>query len=98
MLVLSRKLNEVILIGDNISVKVLKIVDGNTVSLGVEAPQDIPIWRGEIVQAGSPLPKKVAKKKNSSCEVESTSKVQKIKTSRKIHDTAPYGSKFPFKY
>jgi carbon storage regulator len=49
MLVLSRKLDEVITIGDGVQVKVLG-VSGNRVKLGICAPVDITIHRG----AGSP--------------------------------------------
>ena len=49
MLVLSRKLGEVITIGDDISVTVLA-VDGERVKLGVAAPVEVPIHREEIYQ------------------------------------------------
>ncbi len=47
MLVLSRKQNEKIVIADNISITVLK-VKGNTVRLGIDAPRDVRIVRGEL--------------------------------------------------
>jgi carbon storage regulator len=47
MLVLSRKLGEKLVIGDNISV-VISRVAGNRVTLGIEAPPDIRIVRGEL--------------------------------------------------
>lgn len=47
MLVLSRKLGEVITIGDQISVTVIEVKD-NKVRLGIEAPQDMRIYRQEI--------------------------------------------------
>ncbi|TWT62914.1 carbon storage regulator [Rubinisphaera italica] len=47
MLVLSRKLNERIIIGDSIEIKVLKISNGR-VKLGIEADSFIDIRRGEI--------------------------------------------------
>ena len=59
MLVLSRKPEEAIFINGNISVKILKIV-GNTVSLGIEAPKDVSVWREEITEAG--MKKKAIKK------------------------------------
>lgn len=46
MLVLSRKLNETIVINDSITVKVVNL-SGNRVGLGIDAPNDIPIERGE---------------------------------------------------
>ena len=47
MLVLSRKVGEKILIGDEIAVTVVRVTQG-TVRLGVEAPQDLQIVREEI--------------------------------------------------
>ena len=47
MLVLSRKLGEVIAIGDKIRITVVE-VKGNHVRLGIEAPRDLRIYRQEI--------------------------------------------------
>jgi carbon storage regulator len=47
MLVLSRKLGEKIVIGDNIVVTVVKI-DRNQIRIGIEAPTDVPVYREEI--------------------------------------------------
>jgi len=47
MLVLSRKLGEKIVIGDNIVITVVKI-DRNQIRIGIEAPHDIPVYREEI--------------------------------------------------
>jgi carbon storage regulator len=47
MLVLSRKVGEKILIGDNIAVTVVRVAQG-VVRLGVEAPKELPIVREEI--------------------------------------------------
>jgi carbon storage regulator len=47
MLVLSRKVGEKILIGDNISVTVVRVAQG-IVRIGVEAPQNMPVVREEI--------------------------------------------------
>lgn len=49
MLVLTRKANETIVIDGQITVKVLK-VRGNSISIGIEAPGDVPIRRGELQQ------------------------------------------------
>ncbi|MDB6030012.1 MAG: carbon storage regulator [Verrucomicrobiales bacterium] len=50
MLILSRKLNESIIIDGNIVVKVLRI-DKDTVKLGIQAPSELPVHREEIFQA-----------------------------------------------
>jgi carbon storage regulator CsrA len=47
MLVLSRKLGEMIHIGENISVEVRRVA-GNRVTLAIEAPREIRILRGEL--------------------------------------------------
>lgn len=49
MLVLTRLLNEKIIINDNIVVTIVNIM-GNKVRLGIEAPDDVGIWRSEIYQ------------------------------------------------
>ncbi|MFK7766543.1 MAG: carbon storage regulator [Mariniblastus sp.] len=47
MLVLSRKKNQTIIIDGQIEIEVLKI-KGNTVRLGITAPSDIKVLRGEL--------------------------------------------------
>ncbi len=47
MLVLSRKKNETIVIDGCIKVEVLKI-KGNTIRLGISAPVDVKVLRGEL--------------------------------------------------
>ncbi|MBW7886907.1 MAG: carbon storage regulator CsrA [Bacteroidetes bacterium] len=49
MLILSRKIEEVIKIGDTISIKVLGVQDGQ-VRLGIEAPKEIKIFRAEVYE------------------------------------------------
>lgn len=48
MLVLSRKANETIQIGDDIEIRILE-VKGDTVRIGIEAPKSVDILRGELV-------------------------------------------------
>jgi len=50
MLVLTRKLGEVIRVGDSVTVRVLE-VKGNQVRLGVDAPADVRIYREEVYRA-----------------------------------------------
>jgi len=47
MLVLSRKVGEKLVIGGNITVVVSKVA-GNRVTLGIEAPSDVRVIRGEL--------------------------------------------------
>ena len=49
MLVLTRKTNESIIIGDNIAVTVVA-VEGDQVRLGVTAPKDIAVHRQEVYE------------------------------------------------
>ena len=47
MLVLSRKINEKIIIGDTIVVTVVEI-RGDKVRLGIDAPSEVPVHRQEV--------------------------------------------------
>lgn len=47
MLALSRKMNESIMLGNDIEVTVLEI-KGDQVKIGVKAPKSIPIYRREL--------------------------------------------------
>tara|TARA_B100000614_G_scaffold235753_1_gene232840 strand:- start:97 stop:384 length:288 start_codon:yes stop_codon:yes gene_type:complete len=49
MLVLTRRLDESIIIGGNIEVKVLRI-SGNQVHLGIKAPKEIALYRKEVFE------------------------------------------------
>ena len=50
MLILSRKQNEQLVIGDDIVISVVEI-RGDKVRLGVEAPCDVPVHRREVWDA-----------------------------------------------
>jgi carbon storage regulator len=47
MLVLTRKSNQSIMIGDDIEVSVLSVM-GDKVRIGIQAPRDIPVFRREV--------------------------------------------------
>jgi len=53
MLVLSRKEGEQLLVGDNIVLTINRI-SGNRVAIGIDAPKEVPIVRGELERAGLP--------------------------------------------
>lgn len=50
MLILSRKRNDSIRIGDNITITVVEI-SGDTIKIGIDAPKNIQIIRSELLKA-----------------------------------------------
>lgn len=49
MLILTRRIGETLMVGDNVSITVLG-VKGNQVRIGVNAPKDVSVHREEIYQ------------------------------------------------
>ena len=49
MLVLTRKVGESLLIGDEVEVTLVE-VRGDSVKLGIQAPRSVGVWRKELVQ------------------------------------------------
>lgn len=47
MLVLTRKANQSIMIGDHIEISVLAVM-GEKVRVGIQAPRDVPVFRKEV--------------------------------------------------
>ncbi len=47
MLVLTRKSNQSIMIGDDIEISVLSVM-GEKVRIGIQAPRDVPVFRTEV--------------------------------------------------
>ncbi len=60
MLVLARKTDESILIGENIHVKVVSIEKG-VVKLGIDAPSDVTIIRDELARDVADMNKEASK-------------------------------------
>jgi carbon storage regulator len=54
MLVLTRKGGEKVLIGDGITITILS-TDGGRIRIGIEAPEDVNILRGELVACQAPM-------------------------------------------
>jgi carbon storage regulator len=54
MLVLSRKEGEKLVVGENITIVVSKI-SGNRVTIGIEAPRDVKVVRGELEREHVPV-------------------------------------------
>ncbi|MBU0613166.1 carbon storage regulator CsrA [Patescibacteria group bacterium] len=60
MLILSRKKNERIMIGDDVTITIVDI-QGHLVQIGVDAPRSVPVHRYEIyedIKAGKPPTRK----------------------------------------
>lgn len=49
MLILTRKLGETVMVGDNITVTIVGVT-GTQVRLGISAPKDVPVHREEIYE------------------------------------------------
>lgn len=60
MLVLTRKKEETIRIGQDITIRILRI-KGRAVQIGIKAPKGVPIARGELVDPATPAPSVAAK-------------------------------------
>jgi carbon storage regulator len=54
MLVLSRRLGESIVLGDDVVITVLAVAGGRT-RLGIEAPRSVPIQRAELEPRARPI-------------------------------------------
>ncbi|SMP71953.1 carbon storage regulator, CsrA [Neorhodopirellula lusitana] len=54
MLVLSRKLGEQLVIGDDVTVTITKI-SGNRVTVAIDAPREVAIKRAELLEKAAPV-------------------------------------------
>jgi len=50
MLILSRKINEKVIIGDDISISIIEI-RGDQVRIGIDAPKKVKVFRQEVFDA-----------------------------------------------
>jgi carbon storage regulator len=57
MLILTRKIGDAIMIGDDISIVVLNVMAENRVTFGIKAPKDVDIYRQEIYNSTKRKPK-----------------------------------------
>jgi carbon storage regulator len=53
MLILTRRIGETLLIGDDITIKVVGI-NGNQVRIGIDAPLDVQVMRSELLKESEP--------------------------------------------
>ena len=74
MLVISRKREESLVIGDNIEIKIVKIEE-NSVKLAIDAPRELKILRKELIQDISSQ----NKKSFSTDMIDIISKIEKLK-------------------
>lgn len=94
MLVLTRKTQEKIQIGENITITIVR-VKGQAVRVGIEAPQDVRVIRGELAESQSkpqqaPLAAKV--RRESAAEMPAKSNCRRVDAStneRMPADAAP---------
>ena len=56
MLVLSRKKNEKIILGDSIEITIVRVSDSQ-VRLGIQAPSDVTVLRTELAEKEPPAPR-----------------------------------------
>jgi carbon storage regulator CsrA len=81
MLVLSRKEGERIQIGDQITVVISKIA-GNRVSIGIEAPKDLKVVRGELEWHTVPATLPLERESEAEAAVDGSPKEVQFKKSR----------------
>lgn len=84
MLVLTRKKSETIQIGDNILVKVIRTGSGS-VKIGVEAPEDVRVLRGELLEENQTETKQAARTSFFQIESDETQELKKASSDQFPH-------------
>ncbi len=78
MLILNRKVDEEIIINSDIVVKVLSISEGH-IKIGIAAPKDVEIFRGEIYNQVKENIKKAIEESKTNIKIAPTHKLNKIR-------------------
>ena len=84
MLVLTRKRQEQVRIGDNITLTVLRI-KGNTVRVGIEAPRDVRVVRGELPPKDSEVALEVVHEDSESDHDSESKMEEQVADSDRLH-------------
>ncbi len=81
MLILSRKLNEEIVINGEIKVKIISISD-NQIKIGIDAPASVKILRGEIYESVKESTIEASKSTKENIDAENISKLKNLKINK----------------
>jgi carbon storage regulator len=85
MLILSRKLNESIVIDGRIIVKVVR-VDGDAIKLGITAPADVPVHREEVYEE--------IRRHNREALTQRITSLPKLSTNGATHQARPHSNRW----